>query len=143
MIDLLCLELVDKHLVTDGIFLHIGYSKNLLPSLTKSTKLNTATSSCHILTDYYTKLYTTFVDRTVPIRRITISFSKVFSEAFEQYDLFYDISSLEKERSLQQSINTIKHKYGKNAILKGMNLLDCATTIQRNSQIGGHSDGIS
>ncbi|MCR5836640.1 MAG: DNA repair protein [Lachnospiraceae bacterium] len=139
MVDLLCLDLVDKHLITDNIFLHIGYSNYVLPSLNKSKKLSTPTSSCRILTDSFIKLYNESVDRTTPIRRISITFGKVFDESFEQYDLFYDTTMLEKERSIQHSVNEIKHRFGKNAILKGMNLLDCATTQQRNSQIGGHN----
>ena len=46
--------------------------------------------------------------------------------------------SLKEERKLQQAMITIKNKYGKNAILKGMNLQEGATTKDRNNQIGGH-----
>ena len=45
---------------------------------------------------------------------------------------------LEKEKRMQQAVLDIKKKYGKNAILKGMNLEEGATTKDRNSQIGGH-----
>ena len=64
---------------------------------------------------------------------------------FEQIDLFTDYSEVErknekekKERNLQRSILDIKKKYGKNAILKGMNFEDGGTTIERNEQVGGH-----
>ena len=49
---------------------------------------------------------------------------------------------LKKERALQEATINLKKKYGKNAILKGMNLQEGATTIDRNNQIGGHKDGI-
>ena len=45
---------------------------------------------------------------------------------------------LEKERKMQEAIIELKHKFGKNAILKGMNLQEGGTTIERNGQIGGH-----
>jgi DNA polymerase V len=68
---------------------------------------------------------------------------------FVQYDLFTDYEELErqekaekaaldKERRMQQAVLSIKKRYGKNAILKGSNLSEGATTIERNSQIGGH-----
>ena len=71
------------------------------------------------------------------------------SEQFEQMDMFTDYAALErerkkeaehlaKERRMQEAMLSVKKKYGKNAILKGMNLQEGATTIERNSQIGGH-----
>ena len=47
-------------------------------------------------------------------------------------------AKLEKERKLQEAMLSVKKRYGKNAMLKGMNLLDGATTMERNRQIGGH-----
>lgn len=67
--------------------------------------------------------------------------------SFEQLDLFTDYSArqnlqekeeLEKERKMQQAMLEIKKKFGKNAILKGMNLQEGATAKDRNQQIGGH-----
>ena len=70
-------------------------------------------------------------------------------ETYEQLSLFTDyeavekerekeVKNLEKEKRLQQAMLDIKKKYGKNAILKGMNLEEGATAIERNRQIGGH-----
>ena len=65
--------------------------------------------------------------------------------SFEQIDLFTDYSEVKKknekekkERNLQRSILDIKKKFGKNAILKGMNFEEGGTTIERNEQVGGH-----
>ena len=71
------------------------------------------------------------------------------TEQFEQLDLFTDYAALEKEqkeenerlskeRKLQETMLSIKKKYGKNALIKGMNLQEGATAIERNRQIGGH-----
>lgn len=70
---------------------------------------------------------------------------------YEQIDLFTNYEEIEskrreenkkmqKERKIQKAIIEIKDKYGKNAIIKGMNLEEGATTIERNSQIGGHKE---
>lgn len=63
-------------------------------------------------------------------------------ERYQQYDLFTDPEELEKEHKMQQAMLKIKDRFGKNAILKGMNLEKGATTIERNQQIGGHRAGI-
>ncbi len=57
-----------------------------------------------------------------------------------QLNLFVDPDELIKDRNLQTAVNSIKAKYGKNSILRGMNLYDHSTAIQRNRQIGGHSE---
>ena len=71
------------------------------------------------------------------------------ADSFEQMDLFTDYTALEEERKLeqqelekekrmQQAVLDIKKKFGKNAVLKGMNFEEGATTRERNGQIGGH-----
>ena len=100
------------------------------------------------------KLYDEIVNSILLIRRITISTNNViFEEDYkpepvcEQLSLFDfidtskqtdNISRQEKERSLQEACLSIKKRYGKNAILKGVNLTEGATARERNAQIGGH-----
>ena len=57
---------------------------------------------------------------------------------FEQIDLFTDAKQIEREKKMQKAMLSIHKKYGKNAILKGTDLQEEATAIERNSQIGGH-----
>ena len=59
-----------------------------------------------------------------------------------QLDLFTDYAALEKEKRIQGAMLEIRKRYGKNAVVKGMNLMEGATTIERNRQIGGHNAGI-
>ena len=87
------------------------------------------------------ELYEHIVDPRSPIRRINISCNHVIPEKYHQYSLFDSDKFLERNRRLQKAVLEIKNKYGKNAILKGMDLMDSATTIQRNHQIGGHKSG--
>ena len=70
-----------------------------------------------------------------------MTFNNVIDEAYQQYDLFIAPADLERERKMQQAMIDIKKKFGKNAILKGMNLEEGATTMKRNQQIGGHRSG--
>ena len=100
------------------------------------------------------QLYQRIMNRQLLVRRINITANNVIDEltaknekSYEQIDLFTDYQEkVEKrkeeltEKELQKAMIDIKKKYGKNAILKGMNLQEGATTIDRNTQIGGHKE---
>ena len=144
MADLLSLELVEKDLVTDGLTLHVGYSNRLGEKPAHGTvSLETATSSGTRLVAAAEALYERIVDQRLPVRRMTLTCCRVRDEAYRQYDLFSDPMEEERERRLQKAVLDIKDKYGKNAVLKGMNLQKGATTRERNLQIGGHKSGES
>lgn len=114
------------------------------------------TSSTRIITDAIMELYDRIVNPVLLMRRVTVAANRLVSEtevrdaeAFVQLDLFADYQALEKEkeaedrqlakeRKLQEAMLEIKGRYGKNAVLKGMNLQEGAMTIERNRQIGGH-----
>ena len=120
--------------------------------------LKRLTSSTRLIMDAVMELYDTIVDKNLLIRRIGISANRLLDESaarneeqvsYTQLDLFTDYEALEKqeleteaalkkERALQEAVLSVKKKYGKNAILKGMNLEKGATTVERNRQIGGH-----
>ena len=114
------------------------------------------TSSANDLQKAAAALYDRIADKNLLIRRLSISANKLLDEAeapngheAEQMDLFTDYSVREqqeqageaahaRERKLQEAMLGIKKRYGKNAILKGMNLEDGATAKERNQTIGGH-----
>ena len=113
------------------------------------------TSSASDLLKAVTALYDRIVDKNLLIRRLSISANKLLPEAdapkeeAEQLDLFTDYAAKEqreqadeaahaRERKIQEAMLGIKKKYGKNAILKGMNLEEGATAKERNQTIGGH-----
>lgn len=142
MADLLCLELVAKGLVTDSVTLHVGYANRMETKPAHGTAAMTVTtSSAKQVIAYTEKLYEKIVDPCKYIRRMTLTFNNVVDEAYQQYDLFTDPTELEREHRMQLAMLDIKEKFGKNAIIKGMNLEDGATTIERNRQIGGHKSG--
>lgn len=142
MIDLLSLDLVSQNLVTKSVSLNIGYSiSNEMPPARGSVSLETAVNSDKVLRDELVKLYDRIVDRYTPIRRVNISCNNVSKEEYVQFSFFDDVEALEKERKIQSVVVELKKKYGKDAVLKGMNFNDAATTIERNHQIGGHKSG--
>lgn len=143
MADRLCLELVEKGLVTDSITLHIGYSNRLEKKPAHGTiGLPNTTSSARQIIAATEQLYCQIVDPHIFVRRMTITFNQVVNEQYQQYDLFTDPSEVEREHRLQETILDIKEKFGKNAILKGMNLQAGTTTMEKNRQIGGHKSGV-
>lgn len=143
MADLLCLDLVEKGLVTKSITLHVGYDNRLDMAPAHGTiSLDDETSADILLVPAVEKLYERIVQPSLTIKRINLTFNHVVPEEFHQYNFFTDAESLEKNRKIQKAVLSIKNKYGKNAILKGMNLEEHATTRERNAQIGGHRSGI-
>lgn len=143
MADLLCLDLVDKGLVTDSITLHVGYTQRLEKKSAHGTiGMTISTSSAKKIIAYTVRLYEKIVDRYTSIRRVSLTFNNVVDEKYQQYDLFTDPAELEREHQLQKAMLEIKERFGKNSVLKGMNLEQGATTMERNQQIGGHKSGI-
>lgn len=118
--------------------------------------LEKQTSSTQRIIRAVMELYDRIVDRNLLIRRITITANKLVDETgvkhtneYQQLDLFTDYealqrkqaeeeAALEREKRVQRTMLDIKKKFGKNAILKGMNLQEGATAKGRNAQIGGH-----
>lgn len=143
MADLLCLDLVDQELMTSHISLVIGYSNQKCFEPAKgSTTLRSATSSNRRLLSYVEQLYRRIVRPGAYIRRITLTYTGVMTEDYQQFDLFSNPEETEKDVKAQRAAISIKQRYGRNAILKGMNLEESATTIERNGQIGGHKSGV-
>ena len=139
MVELTCLELTKKHLVSSSISLSIGYSKESHKTTGGTRKLTNTTNSYKLVLDEFIKLFEDTTIKNLPIRKINISFNDVVDERYEQYDLFTDQKQVNKEVKLQKVIVNIKEKYGKNAILRGMNLEEKATTLKRNKLVGGHN----
>lgn len=121
-----------------------------------TVNLKRQTSSTRLIMDAVTQLYEQITDKNLLIRRVTVTANHVVGETsaleketYEQLDLFTDYAkvrsqkeaeeeALERERKMQKAILDIKKKFGKNAIIKGMNLEEGATSVKRNRQIGGH-----
>ena len=180
MADLLSMDLLSKHLVTDQIVLTIIYDTECLtdPERKKRYKgpvdrdmygrimpkaahgsINIPggyTSSGKAVMDSAARLYDSIVDPDLLVRRIYIVANHTLKEGSEavekaseeQLDIFSAAQAAKKgalseeelkaERSQQEAVLAIRKKYGKNAIVKGMDLQEAATAMERNSQVGGH-----
>ena len=134
------------------------YGRAIPKSSHGTINLDYKTSSSKIITEEMLKLYDRIINPKLSVRRVTMAATKLASEEkgkdivrYRQLDLFsslndennkldYDREVLRSENNLQNAMLKIKEKYGKNAILKGMDLEDGATTMDRNRQIGGHHE---
>ena len=132
------------------------YGRAVPKSAHGTANLGRQTSSIKHILDAVTELFERIVDKNLIIRRINITANHVIDEetvqkrdSYEQLDLFTDYAAVQakkeeeeaelaREKKIQEAILVIKRKHGKNAILKGMNLEEGATTVDRNKQIGGH-----
>ena len=139
MTELLCLEMIDKRLVTDSISLYVGYSNRLaMPPSRGSASLQFCTASMNLIQEAMDSLYRRIVSEDSFIRRVSISFNRLSDESEEQCDFFNDMEDILEERAMLRTVINIKKKFGRNAVFRGMNLEEGATTIERNKQIGGH-----
>ncbi len=142
MMDLLCLDMVEQGLVTQSVTLHMGYSNELkMPPVHGTVSFTTQTNSARTILPQIEALYERLKNPDYPIRRVNICCNRVVEEGYRQYDLFSDPVELERENRMQKAVIGIKRRFGKNAILKGMNLEEGAMTRERNHQIGGHRSG--
>ena len=123
-----------------------------------TVNLDRQTSSTKKIMAAVLDLYDRITDPTLMVRRIYVTAARVVredqaeqKESYQQLDLFTDYKALEiqqqkekeqlaKEKNMQKAMLDIKKKFGKNAILKGMNLEEGAMTRERNQQIGGHRE---
>ncbi len=133
-----------------------GYGRQIPKHAHGTINLDGHTSSTRKIMCAVTELYDRIANQNLLIRRLTLVANNVIDEAsagknntFEQMDLFTDYAAqeakqkteqaeLERERKIQEVTLALKKKYGKNAVLKAMNLEEGATAKERNAQIGGH-----
>ncbi len=142
MTDELCLNMAEKKAVTQSVSLMIGYSNALqLKPSTGTTSMTVTTNAYSVIIPYVLALYERIAKKDKPIRRLSVSCSSLAEEDYEQYDLFTDHEAVERERKLQKAALEIKKKYGKNALVRGMDLQEAGTALERNRQIGGHKSG--
>ena len=140
-----------------GAIVKDHYGRQIPKHAHGTANLDGHTSSTKKIMCAVSELFDRIVDKNLLVRRLNIVANHVLPEAdapkknagFEQLDLFTDYAALEvkqaqeqaeleREKKMQQAMLTIKKKFGKNAILKGMNLEEGATAKDRNAQIGGH-----
>ena len=160
MADQLALQLVEQHKQASGISLYIGYSANSTaerelikqslalhqhrgPASTGSYSFTVPTASSRQIRQATAQL---FYEKCLPhraVHRVGFAATRVIDEqaADVQLDLFSNTQQLSEEHAMSHTINDVKRKFGKNALLRGIDLLPQATARERNLQIGGHRSG--
>ena len=136
---ILCQSLMKKGYIAGSVGVYIGYSKDIISRTGGTVKLPRATNLYSVIKEQVDNLYAKTTDKTAKIRKISICYGNLADKSAEGYDLFTDIEAEEKERRLEYATIEIKDKFGKNAIIRGIDLDSKATTIQRNRLIGGHN----
>ena len=139
MVDLLTIRLRTNNKQTTIIGLGISYSKEIQSGFYHTLKLDAATDSnkeinkvCNIIFDrYYNDL---------PIRKVSICCGGLTTKKGIQLNLFDEYSNIQEEAKINETIDGIKNKYGKNSLIKASSLLPDSTAIERNTKIGGHHE---
>ena len=144
MADQLCLDMVDKNVVTSSLTLSIAYSNKLhCPPSNGCIKLEFETNGDKFIIPAVVELYQKITDRNKPIRHINMTFNNIHKENVCCYSLFdEDNEQIFRNRNIQKAVLNVKKRFGKNAILKCLDYLDAATARERNMQIGGHKSGV-
>ena len=160
MTDQLCLQMADRHVMTDTITFFVSYSHDFrdedgLPAFYTGGTVHARshTSSDEVWRPLVAEAYRKTTRQDAPVRRIGLScpirpeenihyqFSLFDENGDLSSDLERDLKRQDAGRKLQGSVLSLKNRYGKNAVLKGMNLLSAGTMMERNCQIGGHRSG--
>lgn len=157
MVDTVSMTLIAHDLVTNAMVLTVGYDREnvdkglyhgetvvdvygrTLPKPAHGTaNIGYYTSSQTVMAGAVMKLFDRIVNPKLTVRRLNLVAADIVDASHEQYDLFTDVQKQEREKKRLKAELLIKKRFGKNAIVKGMDLQEGATTIERNGQIGGH-----
>ncbi len=147
-----CYDLYRQGYVTELLHIFVGYGDvkydgnfdyfNPRKTGSKGTaRMNVATNLFSIIGEYVEKLFDQVVDKSRPIRRLGFDFDNLMPQDHERYDLLTDLEKIKKEKKLVESVLKLQNRFGKNSVLKGLDLKDKATQRERNETIGGHKSG--
>ena len=157
MVDTVSMRLVENDFVAKGMVLTVGYDREnvdkgiyhgetvvdfygrTIPKPAHGTaSLGHYSSSQSAFAEAVMRLFDRIVNPELTVRRLNLVAIDVVDESNEGFDLFTDVQKQEREKKRLKAELLIKKRFGKNAIVKGMDLQEGATTVERNGQIGGH-----
>ena len=136
-----CQEMMRRHVITKKVGLFVGYTFGGQEPTGGTIRMTITTNLNSCIQPYAMDLFDRTTDKHTPIRRLGITFADVCDEGCEGYDLFTDFDAVKREREREKAVLGIMDKYGKNAVLRGTNHLECGTQKERNTFIGGHRAG--
>ena len=138
-----CYDLYRQKCVTQLLHIYIGYGDDRYAGSKGSVRMNVTTNLFSVIGEFGINLFDQIADRKRPIRRLGYDFAELMPHEKESYDFFTDLKKIEKEKRLVESVLSLQDKFGKNSILKGLDLKEKATQRERNETIGGHRSGKS
>jgi DNA polymerase V len=167
MTEQLCHELSGIDMVTPNVSIAVGYSNALkAPMAHGSVSFTVMTSAASVIMPAVAELYDRITEKTYPVRRIFVNFNNIKPKDADRQLTIFDLADeeaadegatagqmrndrmsdeaaglrgkMKRDEALQEAVNRIRDKYGKDAMFRGMDLEDAATTIERNHQVGGH-----
>ena len=167
MTEQLCHEMTDIGMVTKNVSIAVGYSNALkMPMSGGSVSFSVLTDASSVIIPAVAGLYRRITEPGYPVRRIFVNFNDIKDRGADRQLTLFDLEEEEKKEegitpgrlreqeladpitemqarlkrdtALQEAVNSIRRKYGKDAMIRGMDLEEAATTIERNHQIGGH-----
>ncbi len=169
MTELLCHEMTDEGMLTRNVSIGVGYSNAMkVPMTHGSVSFSILTDASSVIIPAVADLYRKIAIPDYPVRRIFVNFNDIKPKSEERQMTLFDLADMEAEEegktagqqrkegfedpiaetqarlkrdaALQETVNSIRKKYGKNAMFRGMDLEEAATTLERNHQIGGHRE---
>ena len=138
MADRLALRMINKDVRASGLTINVRFADKLEPQQRASVRFKTPTNISSVLMSAAEELLLNKIKNAGLIRQISISANDVVKENLAEFSLFEDDA---KEKAVLKSLNLIKEKFGKNSILRAIDLLPEATGQDRNKKIGGHKSG--
>ena len=156
-------------MVTQNVSIIVGYSNALkLPTTRGSVSFSIKTDSTSLIMPAVADLYDKITDKSLPVRRMFIYFNNITPKDADGQMTIFDLAEIEdketgvtagqarrrdmadpvaatqtkikRDSALQETVNSIRNKYGKDSVIRAMDLEEAATTRERNHQVGGHKE---
>ncbi len=169
MTEQLCHEMTEAGMVAPNVSIAVGYSNALrVPMVHGSVSFGFMTDAASVVMSAIADLYDSITNHEYPVRRIFVNFNDIKPKEADKQMTLFDLADTESEEegktkgqmrqegmsdpvsetsarlkrdaALQEAVNAIRKKYGKDAMFRGMDLEEAATTIERNHQVGGHKE---
>ena len=131
-------ELMRRKVITSKVGIFVGYTHDELAPTKGMAKLDVTTALASFLVEAALRIYDQTTDRCTKIRRLGITFEDVCDEGCEGYNLFTNFDAVERERTVQQTVLDIRQRYGKNAVLRGINYMPEGTQRERHLRVERH-----
>ena len=140
MLEVLCHRLRDQNKETSVLGLGISYAKEINDSFYHRVKLNEATDDHVLLTTLALNIFDKFYKKDMPIRKVSLSLGQLNDKKASQLNLFESYEEKRKSEKMNQAIDLVHKRFGKNSLLHASSLLENSTIKDRNQKIGGHHE---